>query len=169
MNAPVLKIKVLPKPVIKGKMDVRFPARVQATSPLLLDTTGGVFTFSLDINALQSMLLPWGISLVGLTQRVVTGPGAVSVLSADADVIIIAKTVGAATTINLPTAASRISFAPTGKTAIRIVDGKYDAAINNITILPNGSEKIMGGSSYIIDSNGASITLTPLADGSGWV
>jgi hypothetical protein len=56
MTIPVLKIKVLARPVIKGKMDVRFPGRVEATSPILLDKTGGNFTFSMDMTALEAML-----------------------------------------------------------------------------------------------------------------
>lgn len=55
MTPPVLKIKVLPVPRVKGKMDVRFPGLVTATSPILLDKTGGNFTFSLDVNATQTL------------------------------------------------------------------------------------------------------------------
>ena len=99
---------------------------------------------------------------VSLTQRLVTASGAVAVASDDSDIIVVKKTVGAATTVNLPAAADRAN-------PVRIVDGKYDAATNNITIVPDGSETLMGGASYVIDSNGASITLTPLADGSGWI
>lgn len=54
MTTPTLKIKVTPAPKIKGKMDVRFPANVYALSPVLLDNTGGSYTFSLDANALSS-------------------------------------------------------------------------------------------------------------------
>jgi hypothetical protein len=52
MTVPVLKIKVLARPIIKGKMDVRFPARVEATSPVLIENAGGVFIFSIDMDAL---------------------------------------------------------------------------------------------------------------------
>src|SRR5689334_12252638 len=34
-------------------MDVRFPARVQATSPVLLDNSSGVYTISLDEDQLR--------------------------------------------------------------------------------------------------------------------
>lgn len=96
------------------------------------------------------------------TQRKVTAAGSVTIAADDSDIIVIAKTVGAATAVALPSAADRSK-------PVRIVDGKYDAATNNITISPDGSETIMGGASYVIDSNGASIILTPLADGSGWI
>lgn len=97
----------------------------------------------------------------GLTTRTIIAAGAVTVDADDADIIYINKTAGAATTANLPASAGRAK-------PVRIVDRKYDAATNNITIMPHGSETIMGGASYVIDSNGAGITLTPLPDGTGW-
>lgn len=106
--------------------------------------------------------LSQGSDTYGFTQRVVTAAGAVTVDVDDADIVVIKKTVGAATTVNLPSAAGTTK-------PVRIADGKYDAATNNITITPAGSETIMGGASYVIDSNGASILLTPLADGTGWI
>ncbi|TAK50229.1 MAG: hypothetical protein EPO23_03215 [Xanthobacteraceae bacterium] len=96
-----------------------------------------------------------------LAQRIVTAAGAVAINDVD-DIVVISKTVGAATTVNLPASAAR-------PRPIRIVDGKYDAATHAITIVPNGAETIMGGASFVVDSNGASIILTPLADGSGWI
>lgn len=56
MSTPTIKVKVFPRPVIKAKMDVRFPGRVDVLSPILLDKTGGNFTFSLDVNDLLPML-----------------------------------------------------------------------------------------------------------------
>lgn len=93
-----------------------------------------------------------------------TGAGAITLADDEtADVIVINKTVGSATSVALPSAGSRTK-------AITIVDKKGDAATNNITITPKAAsgQLIMGGSSYIIDSNGASITLRPYADGSGY-
>lgn len=98
----------------------------------------------------------------GLVQRLVTAAGTVTVAADDADIIVIKKTVGAATTVNLPKAADAIR-------PVRIVDGKYDAATNNITIMPDGTETIFGAASWIIDGNGGSMKLTPLDDGSGWI
>ena len=100
-------------------------------------------------------------TIAGLTSRTHVDAGAVTVLADDADIIYINKAVGAATSVNLPPSASRVR-------PVRIVDRKYDALAHNITILPDGSETIMGGANYVIDSNGASITLTPLPDGTGW-
>lgn len=98
----------------------------------------------------------------GLTQRVHTAAGTVTVTNNDADIIIVKKAVGAATPVELPNP-------ETATRPVRIVDGKYDAATNNLTLVSLGTSKtIMGAASYVIDSNGGSIKLTPLADGSGW-
>ncbi|WP_061026279.1 hypothetical protein [Bradyrhizobium sp. CCH5-F6] len=103
------------------------------------------------------------IIVSGRSEREVTAAGDVTVTNDDADVILINKTVGAATAVSIPDPA-------TTTTPVRIVDRKYDAATNNITITSAGTSKtIMGGTSYVIDSNGGSITLTPLSDGTGWV
>lgn len=99
----------------------------------------------------------------GTVERLVTAAGTVTVTNDDADVILINKTVGAATSVLLPDPSTTTK-------KVRIVDRKYDAATNNITLTSAGTSKtIMGGSSYVIDSNGGSIELLPLDDGSGWV
>ena len=54
MTTPTLRIKITPAPKLRGKMDVRFPANVEALSPILLDKTGGTYTISFDANSLSS-------------------------------------------------------------------------------------------------------------------
>lgn len=103
----------------------------------------------------------------GLVQRIHTAAGSVTITNDDADIIVVKKTVGAATPVLLPNPATTTK-------PVRIVDGKYDAATNNITITSAdtsspSTKTIMGNASYTIDSNGGSIKLTPLADGSGWI
>lgn len=56
MSSPDIKINVVPKPIIKGKMDAHFPSRVDAEAPILLDKTGGNYSFSLDMNAINDMI-----------------------------------------------------------------------------------------------------------------
>ncbi len=98
------------------------------------------------------------------TQRIVTAAGAVTVAADDVDIIIVQKTVGATTTVNLPSAAGRLK-------PVEIVDGKGDAATNNITIVPQSGDTIFATVDYhaIIDSNGASLRLRPRDDGTGWI
>lgn len=120
------------------------------------DTEDFIYHVAVGLNAESD-------SIASRTQREVTAAGAVTVVADDADDIIINKTVGAATTVNLPSAASRTK-------TIRIIDGKGDANTNNITIVPVSGEKIFAITDYqpIIDGNGGQLTLTPKADGSGW-
>lgn len=75
--------------------------------------------------------------------RVVTASGGVTVTSSD-QVVVINKTVGAATAVTLPTA-------PNTGTIFTIKDGKGDAAANNITI--SGAVNIDGSASYAINTN----------------
>jgi hypothetical protein len=98
------------------------------------------------------------------TQRVVTAAGPVVIAADDADDIIISKTVGAATTATLPSAA----LAP--KRPKKIIDGKSDASINKITIIPVTGQTVWGRINYqpFIDGDGGMIELTPLPDGTGW-
>jgi hypothetical protein len=102
-------------------------------------------------------------SIASRTQRPVTAAGAVTIDAADADIVIVKKTVGAATTVNLPLSASRT-------VPIMIVDGKGDANTNNITIVPQTGESIYAvvNQTAIIDGNGGSVILTPKGDGTGW-
>ncbi len=76
--------------------------------------------------------------------RVVTAAGAVTITTADY-VVVVNKTVGAATTVNLPASPA------TGLTFI-IKDGKGDAATNNITITP-AAGNIDGAATKVIDAN----------------
>ena len=180
--------------------------------------------------------------VTGMVERTFVGPGDITITSSDADIILINKAAGAPTRAILPLSAST-----TNKK--RIADRKYDAATNNITVVPSrpntvtvsiaspavfskvahglplnatvsletsgalptglspdtqyyikttptadtftvsatpggaainttggqsgthkmGTDTIMGGAAYVIDSNGGSIELKPLADGTGWI
>jgi hypothetical protein len=53
MTIPVLKIKVTPKPVVKGKMDVRFPANVATAEFLTVTKSNGTYTFGVDYTLLD--------------------------------------------------------------------------------------------------------------------
>lgn len=53
MSAPILRIKVLPKPIIKGKMDVRFPARVFGEAFIKVKKENGNFTIYPDASDLD--------------------------------------------------------------------------------------------------------------------
>lgn len=76
--------------------------------------------------------------------RVVTAAGTVTVANTDY-VVVVNKTVGAATTVNLPATPA------TGRTFI-IKDGKGDAGANNITITP-AAGTIDGAGTSVISTN----------------
>ncbi len=100
--------------------------------------------------------------------RQVTAAGSVTVGPADT-VILLNKSVGAPTTINLPSSASRAGIPVTVK------DLKGDAATNNITFVPASGETIDGFSAAAAAANGIALididygkkTLSPLTSG-GW-
>lgn len=94
-------------------------------------------------------------------KREVTAPGAIAVVDSDID-ILVNKTVGEATTVNLITAVDR-------ETPVGVIDVKGDAATNNITITPAGAETINGvAGSRVINFDHGALTLHPLPDGTGW-
>jgi len=81
----------------------------------------------------------------------------------DPDDIIFEKTVGAATAFTCCDPALRTK-------TVKIVDGKSDAATNNITIGVPAGKYLYGvlNGTTTIDGNGGSVLLTPRTDGSGW-
>lgn len=68
-------------------------------------------------------------SIAYRSQRIITAAGTDTISTSDADDIIFNKTVGAASRIILP-----LSSSVTGSK--KIADGKFDAATNNITVVP---------------------------------
>ena len=89
--------------------------------------------------------------------RVVTAAGAVTVTLADR-VIVVNKSSGAATTVNLPSN-------PAGGLTFTIKDGKGDAGSNNITITP-ASGNIDGSGSSVISTNYGKATV--MYNGTQW-
>lgn len=99
-----------------------------------------------------------GARALGLATRVVTAAGGVTVSNSDL-VVEINKGTGAATAVTLPTPLGA------GETHV-IVDGKGDAATNNITITP-AAGNISGAATYVIAANKGAARLT--YDGTQWV
>lgn len=154
MTTPILKVKVLAKPIVKGKMDVRFPAQVLAVEPILLDKTGGIFTFSIDmVNLIAQLGASFEPIHAHVDQHITAGASATVLVNAET--VRVDKTVGSATTLTMPPANTMLF-------PVLIVDWKGDAATNNITINPTGSETIQGLSSWTIAGNNGSVSLKPI-------
>lgn len=118
---------------------------------LLQDTTDGSFylaTIAQIVSASQ-------------TQQIKTSAGDVNVAHDDG-LIIVNKTVGQATTVNLPSSADKVG-------PVKVVDWKGDAGTNNITIALTGSDKLNGNlTTWTIAADGGSVVCTPLENGSGY-
>lgn len=92
-----------------------------------------------------------------LTTRVITAAGAVTVASTDV-VIVVNKTVGAATTVNL-------AGSPAFGATLTVKDGKGDAATNNITLTP-AAGNIDGAGTLVMATNYQSMDL--IYNGTQW-
>ena len=92
--------------------------------------------------------------------RIITTVGPQAAQPAD-DVIIIKQAVAAAFNLTVDWSART--------KPLRVVDGRGDAAVNNITITPTAGQSQLAQVNYVytIDQNGGSIILTPLPDGTG--
>lgn len=103
-------------------------------------------------------------SSLSRAHRLVTAAGAVTVDADDDDIVEIKKTVGAATTVQLPLSSART----TGR-SIKIVDGKGDASSNALTITPAGADTIVGLTTYVINFDRGSVEMLPNFNGDGWL
>lgn len=95
------------------------------------------------------------------TTQIITAGAVVNVAATDG-LIVLNKTVGSATTVNMPASGTKI-----GK--CKIVDWKGDAGTNNITINNNAAEKFNGNlASWVIAGDGGSVVLDPIPTGIGY-
>jgi hypothetical protein len=119
-------------------------------------------TYSLVWNVITGVftLIPLSAVASNKVTKTLIAAGPYTALPTD-EVLIVKQTVGAAFTVNVDWSART--------RPLRIVDGKGDAATNNITITPTAGQTQLAtvNYSYIIDGNGGSITLTPLPDNTG--
>jgi hypothetical protein len=183
VTIPILKIKVIPKSVVKGKMDVRFPANVGVSSFLTAAKANGTYTFGVDYTLIGTVPIndPTTAMVVVLDEtsstyklqslsnllastaqieQHITAAGPVTINN-NTGIVRVDQTVGAAITINLPAASNKTC-------PVLIADWKGDGGTNNITITPNGSEKIQGQSTWTIAADTGSVFLRPIS-GVGYV
>lgn len=167
---------------IRVNVNVPFPALVAGAVGIKVTKQNGIWTIAPDYTAFpqsavisdpaNTYVLVWNavsglFALVPASAvagskvvKTLTAAGPYTALPTD-EVLIVKQTTGAAFTVNVDWSART--------KPLRVVDGKGDAATNNITITPASGQTQLASAnySYIIDGNGGSITLTPLPDGTG--
>lgn len=165
------RIVALPNPTaVSGRFF--FIANVGTSNNLALQDHLGASLGSIAVgqaglcicSALEWIVLFSGvITVIGgvTTTRIVTAAGAVGIGVTDASVAL-NKTVGAATTVNLPSVTVRSGL------SLHLLDWKGDAGTNNITIVPAVGETIMGQASWTIAADYGSVLLRPSTELSGW-
>lgn len=179
MTIPLLKIKVLARPVLKGKMDVRFPANVDTDAFLTVVKANGTYTFGANYTLLDPSPVSdpttaivavydqtsqsWKVgslsSLIASTAQIVQTftAGGTEAINANTGIALVNQTVGAAKTLTMPLS--------TAKTCpVLISDFKGDAGTNNITINLTGSDKFPGNlTSWTIAGDTGSVFLRPVS------
>ncbi len=174
---------------IRVNANVPFPSRVSGASFIVVSKANGVWNIAPNYSLLavipptqtQEFVVydpvTGAYGLLNVSTFLTSNAGNYRLVSASGDVtitqfdviILLDKTVGAATNVNLPLSSSRSGVPVTVK------DLKGDANTNNITFVPTLSETIDGFSAAaaaangvaLIDINYGSKTLYPLTSG-GW-
>lgn len=169
---------------IRVATQVPFPSQVKGKGVVQIAKVNGVWSVSLNFTSLlpavgavpnpattsallwdsvtgKFYLMPIGyIASAGKVVRVLTAAGPYAAQPTD-DVLIVKQAVGAAFNVT-------VDWSARAK-PLTVVDGKGDAAVNNISITPAAGQTQMAIADYVykIDGNGGTITLTPLPDGTG--
>jgi hypothetical protein len=103
----------------------------------------------------------WNVTTLGTivsasqTSQIITGVPDVNVAATDG-LIVMNRTIGAASNVNLPLASTKI-----GK--VKVSDFKADSGTNIITVNTTGADKFPGGgTTWQIAANGASVVFDPI-------
>jgi hypothetical protein len=178
MTIPVIKIKVLPKPTIRGKMDVRFPASVSGEIFIQVGKQAGHYTIFPDYRplaqiftfdpaqqfiAVQDATGEWGrVSIAGalsnpsVSVRVVTEAGDIAV-GPNVQLLVMNRAADESpSNIILPDSSTKFG-------RVKIVDFKGNAGTFPHTIKTQGNDEFQGGlTEWQLDGDGASVALDPI-------
>jgi len=163
-----------------------FPAKVKGAGLIAISKTTGIWTVAINFGAVAKTpivadpantyvpawnALTGAVSMVPLAgvfsnkvTKILTGVGAFAspyAAQPNDDVLIVKQAAGAPFVVTVDWS---LRTKP-----LTIADGKADAVNNNVSVTPAAGQTQLGtvNYTYIIDSNGGSITLTPLPDGTG--
>jgi hypothetical protein len=185
MTAPILKIKVTPKPVVKGKMDVRFPAKVDVEAFLTVLRENGIYTFGVDYTLLdpaplsdpdtaliavfdgstQSWKRTTLAALISVPEEPIIVTASSAVIDAGTNAVAVNRSAPSATGLTLPSV-----FGQDGQ-PIRIFDWSTSITDHTITLTPFGAQTIMRAATWPLYSTAVSragVTLYPSTDLNGW-
>lgn len=184
MTTATLKIKVTPRPVLKGKMDVRFPANITVEDFLTIARANGGYNFGADYTVLSgdafadptTTIIAVYDAAAGIFKRTTLSAliantaqivqtftaGGTEAINPNTGIAVVNQTVGAAKTLTMPL--STVKTCP-----VLISDFKGDAGTNPITINLTGSDKFPGNlTSWTIAADTGSVFLRPIS-GVGYV
>lgn len=170
-------------PALKLKTSLRLPNGILGAEFITESQANGIYTIGVDYTLLdpnhvvdpsatlmaiydansksyKSASISSLLSQAGQIVQDITAAGPVTITN-NAGIVLVEQAVGAPITLNLPTAASKTC-------PVLIADWRGDAGTNNITIVPNGAEKIQGKAQWIIAADTGSVLLRPIA-GRGYV
>jgi hypothetical protein len=179
VTTPVLKIKVIPKTIVKGKMDIRFPANVATDDFLTVAKANGTYTFGADYTVLDpsaftnpatTIVAVWDAAsqswkqttlsaLISGTTGVVQTftAGGAEAINANTGIALVNQTVGAAKTLTMPLSSDKTC-------PVLISDFKGDAGTNAISIVLTGADKFPGGlTTWTINADAGSVFLRPIS------
>jgi hypothetical protein len=153
MTTQNLRLKIA-SPSLKLLMRPIYPLKLVPGIGIAITSAAGISTVGLDYSSMGELAAydptqklfavidrtgVWNkVSLASIltasqTVQIVTAAGDVTVQPNDG-LIILNKTVGAATNVILPAASTKVG-------RVKVVDWKNDSDVNNVTLVPNGSEK----------------------------
>lgn len=178
MTTATLKIKVFQRPVIKGKMDVRFPANIAVEKFLKVFRANGGYTFDIDYTLLDASafsnpattyvavldaaagiykITTLSALIAGASQIVQTfTAGGTEAVNPNTGIALVNQAVGAPKTLTMPLASAKTC-------PVLISDFKMDAGTNNITVNLTGADKFPGNlTSWTIAADAGSIFLRPI-------
>lgn len=170
-----------PLPKVKLRAVVNLPAAVFGRTGIKVTKENGRYWFDLDWSEIQQLpavaddqlgnthILTWNeidgsFALVPFTSpvsnRVIVekiDAGDVNVGEFDG-IILVNKVTPEATTVNLPSASSKVG-------AVKIVDFAANAGTYNITLVTDGDDTINGQSQWVLGGDGVSVVLDPVPGG----
>lgn len=156
---------------LKLRVGSRIPSTLRVESPLLLDITGGIYTFSIDADAIEASLLPLVIDALNgifppITDVLQSVTASSDTINTATTLLAIQRVAPSTTALALPS----VNHVLDGQ-KISIIDLSTSVTDHVFTLTPHGTETIMLASSWPVSSNSVqlgSISLRANRTLNGW-